>query len=259
MSDILGERDENIPDKPTRVAEPDRKSQLPKRFYKEVSVEASGDQYRVLLDGRSIKTPGRSETLVPSQSIAELLQSEWEAQQERIDPLSMPVTRLINTAIDGVSGDMQAVKEDIIRYASSDLLCYRADAPDQLVANQTNLWDPILDWAQTDLGARLDLIEGVIHKPQPVESIAAISTHVGMIDSPFVLAGTHVITNLTSSCIIALAVLKRHLTLDDAWTAAHVDEDWNISQWGEDEEARIHREGRFRDMDAAFHVVRALS
>ena len=255
MRDILGERDEVVPDVTTRVAEPSRESQLPKKFYKDVSVSSVDEGWQIELDGRSVKTPGKALLAVSSKPLAECIAEEWRAQNERIDPMTMPLTRLLNTALDGVAGEIQGVKEDIIRFAGTDMICYRADGPEGLVSRQIDHWDPLVEWAQSKLGCRFTLIEGVMHHEQPAESIAGFSTHVGMIDDPLVLAATHVITALTGSATIALAVLYGELSCDEAWAAAHVDEDWNIEQWGEDEEATSRRETRRKDMIAACRVI----
>ncbi len=258
MSDILGERDPHVPQIPSRVAEPSRESQLPKRFYKDVDVVFAEDRFTVTLDGKPVKTPGRLPLALASRDAIDLLAHEWKAQTERIDPMTMPVTRLVNTALDGVASDMQAVKEDIIRYAGTDLLCYRAGSPAGLVDLQTAHWDPLIDWAQAQLGARFVLAEGLMHVLQPPESIAAFGVHVAAIDDPVVLAATHVVTSLTGSAIIAMAVYRGELDRDEAWAAAHVDEDWNRSQWGEDEEASEIRAKRFKDMKAACQLIRLL-
>jgi len=259
MADILGERDSAIPDVKTRTAEPSRESQLPKRFYKEVTVESGDNGFTILLDGRSVKTPGKALLASPSKEIADLLATEWAAQAERIDPMTMPVTRLANTALDGVAVEMQGVKEDIVRYSGSDLLCYRADGPEPLIERQMKHWDPLVDWCQASLGARFELAQGVMFHDQPPESIAAFSAHVGLLNDPMVLACAHVITSLTGSAIIAMAVVKDACSLEEAWIAAHVDEDWNIEQWGEDHEAKERRAARFEDMKAAYTCIRALT
>ncbi len=258
MNDILGERDSNVPDTPTRVSEPSRESQLPKRFYKAVEVVEIDGLFRVELDGRPIRTPGKKHLELSSANVMSNIAAEWDVQAERIDPLTMPYTRLTNTAIDGVARDMQAVKEDIVRYASSDLLCYRADQPEGLVARQMALWDPVLEWAQMGLGAQFETAQGVMHVEQPATAMAAFSTHVGVIDDPLVLSATHVATSLTGSAVIAMALLKDEISLHEAWTAAHVDEDWNIELWGSDEEAEARRASRFVDMETAVAVLKEI-
>ncbi|MFD0917877.1 ATP12 family chaperone protein [Pseudahrensia aquimaris] len=259
MSDILGERDPNIPQTPTRVAEPSREEQLPKRFYKEVSLDEAQGAFTILLDGRSVKTPGRNTLEFTHQGLAQAVADEWAAQGERIDPMKMPLTRLVNTALDGVARDMQAVKEDIVRYSGTDLICYRAEGPQGLIDAQREHWDPLLDFAQETFGCHFHLAEGVMHVAQPPESIAAFSAHVGQIDEPLVLAATHVVTTLTGSATIGMAVFKGALDADAAWKAAHVDEDWNISQWGEDAEAQAVRARKFEELRAAVSIIDALT
>ncbi|MEM7300294.1 MAG: ATP12 family protein [Pseudomonadota bacterium] len=238
-----------------QVAAKSMKQDFPRRFYKEAAFEKSDVGYELRLDGRSAKTPGRSALAMPTEETAALVVAEWNAQEEHIDPRTMPATRLANTAIDGVAGDPQAVKEDITRFAGADLLCYRADGPDGLVTVQRELWDPLLDWAQSDLGARFELAEGVMHITQPAETIAAFGVHVGAIDEPFRLAAVHLVTSLCGSAIIAMAVDKQRLSAEAAWRAAHADEDWQISQWGEDFEAQDRRAKRWLDMQAACAVI----
>ena len=259
VRDILGERNASEAPDPTRVSQPSRESQLPKRFYKQVTLHREDDLFHVHLDGKPIRTPGRSFMAVGNEAVAENLGDEWRAQEERIDPMTMPITRLVNTAIDGVATDMQAVKEDIIRYCGTDHICYRAGTPDELVELQNKHWDPLIEWAQMALGTRLVLSEGIMHVDQPPESIASFSAHVGMIDDPLTLAATHVVMALTGSAVIAMAVLKQELNLEEAWAAAHVDEDWNIALWGGDEEAEIRRAKRFVEMKAACLTLQAMA
>ncbi|MEL6967673.1 MAG: ATP12 family protein [Pseudomonadota bacterium] len=190
-------------------------------------------------------------------AFADVLRTEWDGQVERIDPMTMPMMRLVNTALDGVSVEPQAVKEDIVRFAGTDMLCYRADAPQGLVDRQRLQWDPVLDWAETRLGARFVLAEGVMHVAQPAESIAAFGIHVGGVNDPLELSSLHVVTSLTGSAILAMAVLMGQLNCDEAWTKAHLDEDWNIEQWGRDEEAEARRAHRYKDMQAACLVLEA--
>lgn len=243
---------------PMRVASQSMKPKLPKRFYKTVDVIEEAGGFIVRLDGKSVRTPAKTPVRVANEPTALLLVSEWQAQEEHIDPTTMPMTRLVNTAIDGVATDMQAVKEDIIRFAGSDLLCYRADGPQGLQAMQQEHWDPLIDWAQSALGARFVLTEGIIHVAQPPETISAYSAHVGMIDQPVQLASVHSLTSLSGSAIIAMALFKGSVDADEAWTATHVDEDWQASQWGEDSEAQALRAARKREFDAAVEMLEAL-
>lgn len=243
---------------PTRRAQKQMKKPLPKRFYKKAEAAEGEGGHTVLLDGKPLRTPAQRPFVVPSQTLAERIASEWDAQVGEIDPARMPLTRLVNTALDGVALDPQAVAEDIIRFAGTDLVCYRAGGPETLVAHQVQHWDPLIDWAQTTLGARFVLAEGVMHVDQPREAIAAVSAHLRRFGHPLQLAALHTITSLTGSAVIALAVALEAITPEDAWTAAHVDEDFNISQWGEDAEAVARRAKRWDEMKAATDTLSSL-
>ena len=260
MRDILSglESGPSDPD-PVRRAQNQMRRPLPRKFYEEAGVaEIDDGRFAVRLDGKSALTPGRNPLVLPARAAAELVAGEFAAQDTTIDPVTMPATRLVNTAIDGVASDPQAVLEDILRFSSSDLLCYRADAPQALVERQAEAWDPVLDWARGALGARFVLSEGVMHVEQPRETIAVLGVHLGQRAEPFRLACLHVITSLTGSALLALAVDGGMLSPEEAWSAAHVDEDWNIEQWGEDAEAAARRENRRREMMAAATLLAAV-
>lgn len=232
---------------------------LPKRFYVEAAVAAAEEGgFAVLLDGKPVKVPSGQKLLLPTEAAATLVVAEFLAQGETINPTSMPVLRLANTVIDGVAADPQAVLEDIQRYASSDLICYRAGEPEKLVVRQAEAWDPALDWARSRLGARFFLAEGVMHVEQPREAVAAVGLQLASRDDPFRLASLHVMTTLLGSALLALMVEDDALDPSEAWRAAHVDEDWNIDQWGEDVEATARRASRERDFLAAVALLSAL-
>lgn len=262
MRDILGNLDTPFvsDENPMKRAQKQMRRPLPKRFYKAVSVrrdEATGS-WAVELDGKPVRTPGRALLALPSEAAAQLVADEFEAQKEEVNPFDMPVLRIANTAIDGVANDTQAVLEDILRYSSSDLVCYRADGPESLVERQNESWDRILDWARSALGARFVLAEGVIHVEQPREAIGAVGIHLKLRDDAFCLSALHVMTSLMGSALIALAVDAGELSAEEGWAAAHVDEDWNIAQWGEDAEAAKMRAAKKRDMLAAVRLLEAL-
>lgn len=243
---------------PIRRAQSQLKRQMPKRFYKEVAVAQLAEGFAIHLDGKPVRTPARALLVLPTRAAAELVAGEFAAQGEHIDAMTMPVMRLANTAIDGVAADQQAVIEDILRFASSDMLCYRAGSPEALVARQADAWDGVLDWARASLGARFLLAEGVMHIEQPREAIGAIGIHVSQKGEPMRLAALHLMTSLTGSALLALAVECGELDLETAWSAAHVDEDWQIEQWGQDAEALARRNNRKRDMTAAAQLIEAL-
>ena len=261
MRDILNDLEAgkhlSDPD-PVRRAQIQMKTHLPKRFYEAVSVAPLEDGFAVHLDGKPVRTPGKALLALPTERAADLVAEEFAAQGETINAVTMPVLRLVNTAIDGVASDPQAVLEDVLRFASSDLLCYRADAPQGLVDRQNQHWDPVLDWARGTLGARFNLAEGIIHVEQTRESIAVLGVHLAQRAEPLRLAAIHVMTSLTGSALLALAVDFGELDGDAAWAAGHVDEDWQVEQWGQDAEAVARRSARRRDMMAAVSLLDAL-
>lgn len=257
LNDLESEKLLSDPD-PVRRAQNQMRQSLPKRFYKTAAAVSTDDGFIVHLDGKPVRTPGRAFLALPSAASAALVAAEFDMQGETIDPVTMPVLRLVNTAIDGVSPDPQAVLEDVMRFSASDLLCYRADAPDALVARQAQAWDPVLDWARSALGARFFLAEGVVHVEQPRESVAAVGLWLRQRQEPFRLSAIHVMTTLTGSALLALAVEVGALTPGEAWAAAHVDEDWNAEQWGEDTEAAARRAARRNEFDGAVALVNAL-
>lgn len=259
MRDLLNDLSEGLshPD-PIRRAQIQMKRPLPKRFYADVTTSPQAEGYALELDGKTVRTPARKALVVPTQALASLIAAEWASQKDVIDPATMPATRLVNTAIDGIANDPQAVFEDILRFSSTDLLCYRADGPEGLVARQGERWDPVMDWAANSLGARFILIEGVIHQEQPREATAAFAVTLRKYDTPVDLACLHTITTLTGSAILAMAFAEGFLPFDEIWSLAHLDEDWTIEHWGSDEEAEERRALRFQEFQAAAEVFSAL-
>jgi chaperone required for assembly of F1-ATPase len=241
-------------DRPSKAA---AENPLPRRFYKQATVGARDGAHALLLDGRSARTPGKRPLAVPAAALAAAMAAEWEAQTDRIDPSTMPVTRLVNTVIDGVADQAEAVRAEIVKYAGSDLLCYRADFPADLVARQARAWDPVLAWVHARLGVRFFLAEGVMPVAQRPETLDRIATHIAPLD-PYRLGAVHVLMTLSGSAILALALLDGAIGPDEAWAAAHVDEDFQIAQWGEDAEAATRRQRRRTEFDAAVLMLSSL-
>jgi chaperone required for assembly of F1-ATPase len=241
---------------PMRSAQAGMKPTLPKRFYKEAAVEERDGLFHLILDGRTAKTPTKQALAVPTRSLAGAMAREWAGQGNEIDPATMPITRIVNSAIDGVAPRWAEVVDDLTRYAGSDLVYYRASEPERLARAQDESWTPILDWARDEHGARFSLGEGVMHVTQPQESVGAIRHAIERIDSPFALAALHVMTTLSGSVLIALAHAVGPLDVDQAWYAAHVDELFQESVWGEDYEAMERRRGREADFKAASEVYK---
>ena len=230
---------------------------LPKRFYKEASVIATEGGFQIVLDGKGVKTPAKRPLAVPDQALAEAIAAEWQAQDTHIDPSAMPLTCLINAALDGVADQIEAVREEIVRYAGNDALCYRTGEPPRLAERQLKVWDPILAWARAEHGIVLNLAEGVIHVSQPEASIAAAAKAISAVPVPLGLAALSTITSLTGSAVIALALWHNHLDADAAWSAAHLDEDFQIEVWGQDHEAAIRRANRRIQFDAAVRLLKS--
>ncbi len=249
MRDLLNEAATGGKD-PVSVSQQAMKPPLPKRFYKEASAAPGQAGYGVFLDGRPVRTPGRQLLELPSLAAASQVAEEFAAQGEFIDPASMPVTRLANTTIDGIAHDMQPVLEDISRFAASDLLCYRAASPRELVERQGEMWDPVIDWLRDDLGANFVLAEGVVHVAQPREAMAVFAARLRAHAEPFRLACLHMVTTLTGSALLALAIAEKRIDAQQAFEAGNLDEDWNTGLWGEDPEAASRRADRLRQMEA---------
>lgn len=225
---------------------------LPKRFYKEAKrvPSASGAGQEIHLDGRPVRTPLKRILVVEGQPFADLVLNEWLAQANVIDPASMPATRLANSAVDTVADNRDAAMSEIVAYAGNDLLCYRASSPASLVARQNEVWNPIVAAVEKAIGVRFVLVQGVIHTPQPQavgEAVASAIANLGNLQ----LAALLLMTTITGSAILALACLNGSLTAGEVWSAAHLDEDWQIAQWGRDEEAEVRRAVHERDFRAA--------
>jgi len=237
------------------AAQPDAEPQRVRRFYTDVSIAEADDGAALRLDDRAVRTPGRAELRVPTRPLAEAIADEWRAQDTHIEPATMPLTRMANTVIDGVSVHADAVREDLVKFAGTDLVCYRAETPRELVHKQAEAWDPLLQWAREDVGATLVVVNGIMPVSQPDTSIAAIRNHVASVGI-FALGPLHQMVTLTGSAVLALAVMAERITPDEGWHLAHIDEDWQISQWGEDAEAAARRAEREANFRAAVRFLR---
>lgn len=254
MRDIFAEIFENQPLDPTEAARRGARPALRKRFYREAHVgEAESAGFPLLLDGKPVKTPAKRALAAPTRALAEALAQEWAAQADVIDPARMPLTRLANAVIDAVAAAPAPVAGEVTKYLASDLLCYRADRPQGLIERQTTMWDPVLAWARDDKGARFVLAEGVMHVAQPAATIDAMRATIPA--DPWRLGAVSAITTLTGSALLALALVHDAIGADAAWEAAHVDEDWQIAQWGRDDEALARRAYRRTEFDAAVAVL----
>lgn len=209
-----------------------------KRFWKQATTAKAedGPGWQVLLDGRGLRTPAKARLLLPTEALAAEVAAEWDAQEDEVNPTVMPFTRMANSSIDKVSIQFEAVTDMIADYGGSDLLCYRADAPEMLVQRQSEAWDPLLDWAASGLKAPLVMTSGVMHVTQPAASLAALRAHVQAL-TPFQVAALHDLVALSGSLIVGLADYHGVLPTEELWRRSRVDETFQEEQWGSDEEA----------------------
>ena len=224
------------------------------RFYKTVSIDETEDGVAILLDERLVRTPGRSPLVLANKRIGEAVAEEWESQTKVIDPLSMPLTRLANSSIDQVAPDHRKIVDHLVQYAGSDLTCYRADDPETLQQAQAAIWDPLLDWFHEATGARLLPTAGIMPLTQSEDALAAVRKAVEQL-SVQILTGLHVATTSAGSLVIAYAGVAGHVSPEDGWGAATVDERWQREKWGADAEA-LDREAKLqRDFEAAIRFA----
>ena len=231
---------------------------LPKRFYKDVGVGTAPGGFAVTLDGRTPRTPGQKPVVVPYQALAMAMAPEWAAQGETIDPETMPVVRLVNSAVEAGAERIGPLRDEIIKYAGNDLLLYRADSPRELVAEQERLWDDALVKLARQFDVAFQPTIGIIHQPQPPQTLERLSATLRDADV-IELAALNSLVGITGSGLLVLALRAGLLSADEVWTAAHVDEDHNIRLWGEVAEATARRAKRRRDFDAAVRVLQAIA
>ena len=256
--DWFGDGEDPAKYDPVRSARAGLKAKLPKRFYREVSWEVQDGLHQLLLDGRPAKTKLKNPLAVETAAAAGLLVAEWAAQGEHINPATMPVTRMLHAAIDHVSGARNEVIEDILKYAGSDLVCYRAGEPERLVAMQVEHWDPVLAHIHAAYGARFVLSEGIRFVEQAPAAIEALRLPVAAHSSAAALAALHVMTTISGSALVALSVADNTLGADAGFDAGEVDADFETSVWGLDEEAVERRSARRADFLAAAALLAAL-
>jgi len=259
MREILEDIREHQPLDPNEAARRGMRPRLRRRFYTEVSVSEGEGGFGLALDGRPVRTPAQRSLAAPTAALADVLAEEWRAQREFIDPSSMPLTRLANSIIDGVADVAPDVAAEVEKYLASDLIFYRAETPQGLVRSQEAAWDPLIAWARETLGADFRTGAGVVHLPQSQDALTAaaaiIPRNSGNATDIWRLGAMHSVTTLTGSALIALALLSGRFSVADAWVAAHVDEDWNMAQWGRDELALERRAYREAEMQAAARVL----
>ncbi len=229
-----------------------------KRFWTDATARPVAGGWGIWLDERQVRTPAKAPMVVPSVALATAIAAEWQAQTGEIDPLSMPLTRAANAAIDKVAAQFDEVAELIAAYGASDLLCYRAEGPEALAARQAAAWDPVLDWAEQRFGAPLNRGTGVVPVSQPVASLDALAREVRSL-SNFTLTALHEFVGLSGSLVLGLAVLHGHLAPQRAWQISRIDESWQAELWGVDEEAAEAAERKAAEFMSAHNFIKLIA
>ncbi len=228
-----------------------------KRFYRIAEAAEAPGGWTVALDGKSVRTPAKAPLLIPGRALAAAAAEEWAAQEAEVRPAEMPLTRAAMTAIDRTALAYDAVAEAVAKYGGTDLLCYRAEAPAELRARQDEAWDPLLDWAEAEHGARLSVTAGLMHAPQPAEALARLDAATRRFDA-FGLTALSDLVALSGSLVIGLAVASGRLEPGEGWRASRVDETWQEEFWGEDDEATAAAARKARDFAAAARLLALL-
>ena len=221
-----------------------------KRFWKEVAVEQMDGGWRVTLDGRPIRTQGGAPQVVPTRPLAELLAAEWSAQGEEIDPAGFPARDLADYAIDMVAADPGVVAAKILRFGETDTLCYRADPDEPLHKRQWAEWEPIVAAFEAREGVRMERVSGIVHKPQPAETLATLKARLEVFD-PFTLAALELLTSLSASLTVGLSAIELDADIASLWHAAELEELWQAELWGDEPLAQARRERRGADFARA--------
>ncbi|MDF2493157.1 ATP12 family protein [Sphingomonas sp.] len=225
-----------------------------KRFWTDVTID---DERVVRLDGRPVRTPGRVPLALPSLPLAEAVAEEWRSVMEEIDPRTMPLTGLTNAAIDRVAPAPSAFAAGLVAYAETDLLCYRAESPAELIQREAEAWDPLLDWARARYDVHFEVVSGLMHRPQPEATVARLAEAVASRDA-FSLVALQPIVTISGTLVGALAVAEQFIDADTLWEAATVDETWQAEQWGVDPLAVEASAIRRRDLEAAVRFLMLL-
>ena len=228
-----------------------------RRFWRAATIAEEAGGYRILLDGRPVKTPARAELIVPTRALAEAIRTEWNDSGEQVDPRAMPLTGLANAAIDRIAPDMQHYAAGIAGYGETDLVCYRVEGPETLVGRQAESWDALLNWARRRYDVDFVCQTGIMHVPQPEDTVRKLGHAVAALNA-FQLAGLAPLVTIGGSLVAALAVLEEMMPAHAAWEAVSLDDRWQLEQWGDDPEARAALDARRRDFLAAARFLELL-
>jgi chaperone required for assembly of F1-ATPase len=226
-----------------------------KKFYCDVSTSQIEDGFLVLLDGKAIKSPLGTPLSIPTEGLAKAIAEEWKSEGDDINLESMPLTRFANTSFDRVLSQKDAIVDEVSGFGDTDLLCYRASSPDDLAEAQSKMWDPLLAWLKGEFGISLKTTSSVLHIEQDLEDLANLQTIVNSIDV-FWLSAFHSATSILGSLVLALALLKEKVSVDEAWNASRVDENYQINLWGEDFEAQKKAENDYEALGSAANFMK---
>jgi chaperone required for assembly of F1-ATPase len=229
-----------------------------KRFYKTAGVTETADGFGVALDGKPVRTPAKHPLTVPTRALAEAIAEEWHVQGETVDAKRLPLTRVASIAVDLVAPRREAVVAEVVKYAGTDLVCYRAEQPSDLAARQHATWQPLIDWAALRFDAPLTVTAGILPVSQPPTTLKAFETAVAAYDSHR-LAALHLATAACGSLVVALALIEGRLDAEAAFTAAELDESYEIERWGEDAEQARRRKGLGEEIALAARFVALLA
>lgn len=228
-----------------------------KRFYDKADAVRTSDGWAVALDERTVRTPARKPLAMASRKLADAIAAEWAGQEETIDPAAMPLTGLANAAIDRVTPAQADFAAELAEYGETDLLCYRADSPAELIAMQCAAWDPLLEWAARRFDIAFETTTGIVHRPQPETTVAQLRAATEAY-GPFHLAGLSPVVRIGGSLVAALALAENAFDEDTVWAATRIDEDWQADKWGEDQETIETRDARRREFSAGMRFLRLL-
>jgi chaperone required for assembly of F1-ATPase len=228
-----------------------------KRFWKTAEAVAEEEGWGVRLDGRSLRTPGKTVLLVPTEGLGQAIAAEWEAAGDTVDPRAMPLTGLANAAIDRVAPDRISFAVGLAKYAAADLACYRAEGPQTLAKRQAASWDRLLGWARRRFDIDFAVTAGIVHIDQPPATVERLAHEIATLDS-FRLAALSPLVAIGGSLVAALAVIEDAMTAAEAWEAVSIDERWQLEKWGGDAEAAAALDNRRADFFAAASVLKLL-
>ena len=234
------------------------KKWLKRRTWKKTTLKKVGSVFEVFLDDKPLITPKKNKILLPTRKLGEKILEEWAQQLDAIDPSQMPYTRLVNSAIDKVQPNYEAVVLDLLNYGETDLLCYRTGSPQDLVSKQSKLWDPILIWAKNELSIDLKTTFGIIYNAQDAGQIQILAEEINSYDS-FTLTGFYDFVTISGSILVALSLYYKQISPSHAIDISFLDEDWQREKWGHDEESTFNRANKSRDLNIAYEFVTLLS